>query len=122
MTFPPPVVALAELAKVLGVSRVRAMQLIKRAEFPAPIAVLSVGRIWAYDAVVDYCENTGRKVHPLSEPRRPGMLDPDALAVTVHVRRPPRVASTITSDKRTRRRECGQLGRGAAPRATATTE
>ena len=67
MTFPPPVVALAELAKVLGVSRVRAMQLIKKAEFPAPIAVLSVGRIWAYDAVVEYCENTGRKVYPLSE-------------------------------------------------------
>jgi predicted DNA-binding transcriptional regulator AlpA len=67
MTFPPPVVALAELAKVLGVSRVRAMQLIKKSEFPAPIAVLSVGRIWAYDAVVDYCESTGRKVHPLSE-------------------------------------------------------
>ena len=67
MTFPPTVVALAELAKVLGVSRVRAMQLIKKAEFPPPIAVLSVGRIWAYDAVVEYCENTGRKVHPLSE-------------------------------------------------------
>ena len=67
MTFPPPVVALAELAKVLGVSRVRAMQLIKRAEFPAPIAVLSVGRIWAYDAVVEYCESTGRKVHTLGE-------------------------------------------------------
>jgi len=67
MTCPPPVVALAELAKVLGVSRVRAMQLIKRAEFPAPIAVLSVGRIWAYDAVVEYCESTGRKVHPLGE-------------------------------------------------------
>ena len=67
MTFPPPVVALAELAKVLGESRVRALQLIKKSEFPAPIAVLSVGRIWAYDAVVDYCESTGRKVHPLSE-------------------------------------------------------
>jgi len=65
MTSPPPVVALAELARVLGVSRVRAMQLIKKAEFPAPIAVLSVGRIWAYEAVVDYCETTGRKVHPL---------------------------------------------------------
>jgi predicted DNA-binding transcriptional regulator AlpA len=67
MTFPPPVVALAELAKVLGVSRVRAMQLIKRAEFPAPIAVLSVGRIWSYDAVAEYCERTGRTVHPLRE-------------------------------------------------------
>ena len=67
MSFPPPVMALAELAKVLGVRRVRAMQLIKKAEFPPPIAVLSVGRIWAYDAVVEYCENTGRKVHPLSE-------------------------------------------------------
>ena len=67
MTSPPPVVALAELAMVLGVSRVRAMQLIKKAEFPAPIAVLSVGRIWSYEAVVDYCESTGRKVHPVSE-------------------------------------------------------
>ena len=55
MSFPPPVVALAELANVLGVSRVRAMQLIKRPEFPTPIAVLSVGRIWSYDAVVEYC-------------------------------------------------------------------
>ena len=67
MSFPPPVVALAELAKVLGVSRVRAMQLIKKSEFPAPIAVLSVGRIWSYEAVVEYCESTGRKVHPLGE-------------------------------------------------------
>jgi hypothetical protein len=65
MSFPPPVVALAELANVLGVSRVRAMQLIKKPEFPAPVAVLSVGRIWSYDAVVEYCESTGRKVHPL---------------------------------------------------------
>ena len=65
MSFQPPVVALSELAKVLGVSRVRAMKLIERAEFPPPIAVLSVGRIWSYDAVVEYCERTGRKVHPL---------------------------------------------------------
>jgi len=65
MSLPPPVVALAELANVLGVSRVRAMQLIKKSEFPAPIAVLSVGRIWSYEAVVEYCESTGRKVHPL---------------------------------------------------------
>ncbi|MGS0685114.1 DNA-binding protein [Nakamurella sp. GG22] len=67
MSFQPPVVALAELAKVLGVSRVRAMKLIERAEFPPPIAVLSVGRIWSYDAVVEYCERTGRKVHPLPD-------------------------------------------------------
>ena len=65
MSFPPPVMALAELATVLGVSRVRAMQLIKKPGFPAPIAVLSVGRIWSYDGVVEYCESTGRKVHPL---------------------------------------------------------
>ena len=65
MSFPPPVMALAELAKVLGVRRVRAMQLIKKAVFPAPIAVLSVRRIWAYDAVVEYCERTGGTVHPV---------------------------------------------------------
>jgi hypothetical protein len=55
------------LVKVLGVSRVRTMQLIKKTEFPAPIAVRSVGRIWAYDAVVEYCESTGRTVHPLPD-------------------------------------------------------
>jgi hypothetical protein len=65
MSFPPHVVALAELAKVLGVSRVRAMQLTKKSEFPLPIAVLSVGRIWSYDAVVEYCASAGRKIHPL---------------------------------------------------------
>jgi predicted DNA-binding transcriptional regulator AlpA len=71
MTYPPPVVALAELAKVHGVSRVRAMQLIKKAEFPAPIAVRSVGRIWCYDAVVEYCESTGRKFAHFRRLERP---------------------------------------------------
>lgn len=71
MTSPPLVIALAELTQMLGVRKNRAMQISKKPDFPAPVAELSVGRVWSYDAVVDFCESTGRKVHPLSSsPRR----------------------------------------------------
>jgi hypothetical protein len=49
----------------LGVTKNRAMQVSKKSDFPAPVAELSVGRIWSYEAVVEFCERTGRKVHPL---------------------------------------------------------
>jgi hypothetical protein len=40
--------------------------LIARPDFPAPIAVLLVGRIWSYEQVKTWAENTGRVVHPIS--------------------------------------------------------
>ncbi|WP_204036548.1 DNA-binding protein [Micromonospora qiuiae] len=38
--------ALSEVAQYLGVSRQRAVILVDRPDFPAPIDTLTVGRIW----------------------------------------------------------------------------
>lgn len=65
MGSPPQVVALAELTLMLGVTKTRAMQISRKAEFPTPLGELSVGRVWSYEAVVDFCRATGRKVHPI---------------------------------------------------------
>lgn len=65
MDHPPPVVAMAELMVLLGVSRTRVAQLLARPDFPSPVAELSVGRLWRYDDVASYCERTGRTLHPL---------------------------------------------------------
>ena len=65
MGSPPEVIALAELTRMLGVTKTRAMQISRKPDFPAPLGELSVGRIWAYDAVVEFCRATGRRVHPI---------------------------------------------------------
>jgi len=57
-----------EIAALLGVSRGRANQLLARDGFPAPVAVLSTGRVWAYEAVADWARGTGRQVHPVRAP------------------------------------------------------
>lgn len=36
----------AEVAKALGVTRQRVLQLLDHADFPQPIAVLSMGKVW----------------------------------------------------------------------------
>lgn len=61
----PPVLGFAEIAAVLGVSKTRAAALMARPDFPSPIATLSVGRIWSYTDVADYCERHGRSIQPL---------------------------------------------------------
>jgi predicted DNA-binding transcriptional regulator AlpA len=48
------VVALAEVAEYLGVSRQRAAVLVDRPDFPAPLDTLTVGRIWSADDVRAY--------------------------------------------------------------------
>ena len=62
---PPQVIALAELTQMLGVTKTRAMQISRKSDFPAPLGELSVGRIWSYDAVVEFCRATGRQVHAI---------------------------------------------------------
>ena len=62
---PPPVLAAAEIAQLLGLSRQRVTQLSAKPDFPAPIAILSVGKIWAYDDIKDWAERTNRSVHRL---------------------------------------------------------
>jgi predicted DNA-binding transcriptional regulator AlpA len=62
----PPVVAMAELIDMLGVSKSRVVQLIAMPDFPAPVAVLRVGKLWSYDDVRSWAERAGRTVHPIS--------------------------------------------------------
>ncbi|WP_234361471.1 DNA-binding protein [Plantactinospora sp. BB1] len=48
------VMALAEVADYLGVSRQRAAVLVDRPDFPAPLDTLTVGRIWSAADVREY--------------------------------------------------------------------
>ena len=61
----PPVVAMAEMTSMLGISRSRLVQLLVTPEFPAPIATLTVGRIWSTEAVEAYAQQAGRPLQPL---------------------------------------------------------
>ncbi|SCL14116.1 hypothetical protein GA0074694_0625 [Micromonospora inyonensis] len=54
------VMALAEVAAHLGVSRQRAAILVDRPDFPAPIDTLSVGRIWDAAEVRAYAARRNR--------------------------------------------------------------
>ncbi|MFI6762161.1 hypothetical protein BDK92_6045 [Micromonospora pisi] len=56
------VMALAEVADLLGVSRQRAAILVDRADFPAPIANLTVGRIWSAADVQAYAEKRKQRL------------------------------------------------------------
>jgi predicted DNA-binding transcriptional regulator AlpA len=62
----PPVVAMAEIGEMLGVSKRRVSMLIARDDFPQPIAVLSVSRVWSYDQVKDWAEAGGRVISPIA--------------------------------------------------------
>ena len=53
----PPVVAMAEMTSMLGISRSRLVQLLVTSEFPDPIATLTVGRIWSTKDVKTWAEN-----------------------------------------------------------------
>lgn len=48
------VMALAEVAEFLGVSKQRAAILVDRPDFPDPIDTLTVGRIWSAEDVRGY--------------------------------------------------------------------
>ena len=65
MTAQPPVVAMAEIVEMLGVTRKRVSVLTNGPDFPAPIATLTAGRIWSYADVKTWAENSGRTVLPI---------------------------------------------------------
>jgi prophage regulatory protein len=65
----PPVVAQQEIGAMLMLSKRRVTQLIARDDFPAPIAHLSVSRVWSYDQVKAWAESNGRTVHPIPSTR-----------------------------------------------------
>lgn len=60
----PPLVASHEIAELLNVSRQRVTQLTTEARynFPDPVAVLKVGRIWNKAEVIDWARKSGRIV------------------------------------------------------------
>lgn len=49
-----------EIAELLGVSRQRIDKLSRSDEFPAPVAVLAIGRVWSRAEVVEWAKQTGR--------------------------------------------------------------
>jgi prophage regulatory protein len=58
----------AEIGLMLGgLSRQRVYQLTSRADFPPPVAVLSIGKVWRYPDVVEWAAGAGRKVRPLPD-------------------------------------------------------
>ena len=56
----PELVGVAEIADILGVSRQRASELQTRAGFPAPIAVLRSGPVWARPSLNRFIEGWAR--------------------------------------------------------------
>ncbi|ACZ29565.1 phage transcriptional regulator, AlpA [Xylanimonas cellulosilytica DSM 15894] len=57
-----PLMGNAEVAALLGVSRQRVHQLTSRPDFPAPIAVLAMGKVWRTADVLAWAEATGREL------------------------------------------------------------
>ncbi len=55
-------VGAAEIAGLLGVSRQRVTQLTGRPDFPAPVAVLAMGKVWRLDEVEDWIEERDRRL------------------------------------------------------------
>ncbi len=49
-----------ELTKLLGVNRARVYQLSSSKDFPDPVAVLAMGKIWTYRSIQDWADKRGR--------------------------------------------------------------
>lgn len=52
----------AEIAAMLGVSRQRVQQLVKRPDFPAPLGHLTMGKVWDRRAVERWHEERQRRL------------------------------------------------------------
>ena len=56
----PEVMGAAEIGRLLGVSRQRVQQLVKTTGFPAPVAVLDMGKVWLADEVRAWSSDRAR--------------------------------------------------------------
>lgn len=54
-------VGLSELAKMVGVSRQRAAELVRRSGFPNPVETTPTGRVWNRDHVAEWIQRTPRR-------------------------------------------------------------
>lgn len=78
----PPLLGVAELADLIGVSRQRASELARTAVFPSPMATLAAGPVWAEPTILRFVETWqrrpgrratgGREVIKMSKQRRTG--------------------------------------------------
>ncbi|MEJ7831740.1 MAG: AlpA family phage regulatory protein [Nocardioides sp.] len=59
-------VGVAEVAKLLGISRARVGQLAKTANFPEPVARLAAGPVWESADIQKWARQTGRQWSPSS--------------------------------------------------------
>lgn len=59
----PSLMGAAEIAELFGVSRQRTQQIINKSDFPAPLAALAMGKVWAGVAVIAWGVRAGR-LHP----------------------------------------------------------
>ena len=64
-----PLVGPAELPQLLGVGRTRLVQLSSRPDFPAPVAALVMGKVWALSQVQAWAAQNGRELKPLMRMR-----------------------------------------------------
>lgn len=58
----PDLVGVAEVTRLLGLSRQRVYQLSQSEDFPAA-QKLDMGHVWARDAVLDWARRTGRTTY-----------------------------------------------------------
>lgn len=52
----------AEIGVMLGISRQRVQQLIGRPDFPQPVQVLAMGKVWTRSEIVKWAQDHGREV------------------------------------------------------------
>lgn len=60
----------AEITELLGVTRQRVSQLVKRDDFPDPVAVLIGGTIWLADDVRQWADERARRREAEADARR----------------------------------------------------
>jgi len=73
LAFVEDLIGLKEIATLLGVSRQRALQIVRdRPEFPEPVATLAAGRVWRTEAVQTWVAE-----HPDRRPGRPRKQPPE---------------------------------------------
>ena len=73
LAFVEDLIGLKEIATLLGVSRQRALQIVRdRPEFPEPVARLASGRVWRTEAVQTWVAE-----HPDRRPGRPRKQSPE---------------------------------------------
>jgi prophage regulatory protein len=59
----PRLVGAQEIGRMLNVNRQRVNQLAATADFPEPVAVLAMGKVWAAPDIEKWAKRRGRTVH-----------------------------------------------------------